>query len=105
MPQPLRILLTLGLLFSGVMLSSQSPLRDSVINPRYHTYEDIVAYMDSVQEISAYTAILDVREIGRSNNEDLPIYAIKLSDNPTIDEDEPALLFLGQCHAEEILGR
>ncbi|MCF6238252.1 MAG: carboxypeptidase regulatory-like domain-containing protein [Candidatus Marinimicrobia bacterium] len=79
-------------------------MQDSVIDPRYHTFEEIVAYMDSIQEIAAYEAILDVREIGRSNNEDLPIYAVKLSANPTVDEDQPALLFLGQCHAEEILG-
>ena len=100
----IRKLLSIVLLFSATNAISQAYLRDSVIDTRYHTYAEIVAYMDSVQQIPAYNAILDVREIGRSNNEDLPIYAIKLSDNPTLDEDEPALLFLGQCHAEEILG-
>jgi len=104
MPHVIRNILSIALFFSATSVSSQSLLRDSVIDTRYHTYEEIVAYMDSIQQISAYDAILDVREIGRSNNEDLPIYAIKLSDNPTVDEDEPALLFLGQCHAEEILG-
>jgi hypothetical protein len=97
----MRILLSFLLILSfGAGLA----LGDSVINPRYHTYEEIVAFADSIQNISAYNAILDVREIGRSNNEDLPIYAFKFSDNPTLDEDEPALLFTGQCHAEEILG-
>ncbi len=100
----LRNLLSLLLLTSPLMVGAQSVIRDSAINTRYHTYEEIVAYMDSIQTIAAYNMILDVVEIGRSNNEDLPIYAIKLSDNPTVDEDEPALLFLGQCHAEEILG-
>ena len=104
MPHTLRNILNIVLLFSAMSVSAQSFLRESVIDSRYHTYEEIVAYMDSIQQIPAYNAILDVREIGRSNNEDLPIYAIKLSDNPTLDEDEPALLFLGQCHAEEILG-
>jgi len=104
MSRRLRFTLTLLLLLAGLSLSAQSWFRDSAIDARYHTYEEIVAYMDSVAQIPAYNAILDVREIGRSNNEDLPIYAIKLSDNPTLDEDEPALLFLGQCHAEEILG-
>ena len=92
------------LLLACSQVGAQHLFRDSVINPRYHTYEEILVYLDSIQQIPAYSAILDVREIGRSNNEDLPIYAIKLSDNPTLDEDEPALLFLGQCHAEEILG-
>ncbi|MBL7024850.1 MAG: T9SS type A sorting domain-containing protein [Candidatus Marinimicrobia bacterium] len=104
MPHVIRNLLSIALLLYATCVSSQSFLRESVIDTRYHTYEEIVAYMDSIQQIPAYNAILDVREIGRSNNEDLPIYAIKLSDNPTMDEDEPALLFLGQCHAEEILG-
>lgn len=104
MSPALRNILCIVLLYSTMSGSAQSMLRDSVIDSRYHTYEEIVAYMDSVSQIPAYNAILDVREIGRSNNEDLPIYAIKLSDNPTLDEDEPALLFLGQCHAEEILG-
>ncbi|MEA3287681.1 MAG: M14 family zinc carboxypeptidase [Candidatus Marinimicrobia bacterium] len=92
------------LILAPFQAGAQSNLRDSVIDPRYHTYEEVVAYMDSIQDIPAYAAILEVREIGRSNNEDLPIYAVKLSDNPTQDEDEPALLFMGQCHAEEILG-
>lgn len=104
MSQPFRHTLKLLFFCLGVTLSAQFQFRDSVIDARYHTYEEIVAYMDSIQQIPAYEAILDVREIGRSSNEDLPIYAIKLSDNPTLDEDEPALLFLGQCHAEEILG-
>ena len=104
MPHVIRNILSILLLFSAMSVNAQSFLRESVIDSRYHTYEEIVAYMDSIQQIPAYDAILDVREIGRSNNEDLPIYAIKLSDNPTLDEDEPALLFLGQCHAEEILG-
>lgn len=104
MPRSFRTILNMAMIVFSLSASAQSLLRDSVIDTRYHTYEEIVAYLDSIQQIPAYHAILDVREIGRSNNEDLPIYAIKLSDNPTQDEDEPALLFLGQCHAEEILG-
>ncbi len=104
MPHRLRTVLSIFLIISSVSTRAQSFLRDSVIDTRYHTYAEIVAYLDSLQQIPAYNDILDVREIGRSNNEDLPIYAIKLSDNPTLDEDEPALLFIGQCHAEEILG-
>jgi len=99
-----RIVSVSMLLLLLMSVIAAAPLRDSVIDPRYHTYEEVVAYLDSIQQIPTYASILDVREIGRSNNEDLPIYAVKLSDNPTVDEDEPALLFLGQCHAEEILG-
>lgn len=89
--------------FLGLLLPMLG-VADSVINPRYHTFDEIVAYADSIQTVPGYDLVLDVREIGRSTNEDLPIYAFKLSDNPTVDEDEAAVLFLGQCHAEEILG-
>jgi len=92
------------LLLITVQVRSADIVTDSVIDTRYHTYAEVVAYLDSIQQIPAYNAILDVRQIGISNNEELPIYAVKFSDNPTVDEDEAALLFLGQCHAEEILG-
>ena len=98
-----RFLLIISFMATGLSQGG-GPLRDSIINTRYHTYDEIVAFVDSIQLLPNYNAILDVREIGRSTNEDLPIYAFKFSDNPTVDEDEPALLFLGPCHAEEILG-
>ena len=42
--------------------------------------------------------------IGYTGVDNLPIWAIKLSFNADIDEDEPKILILGQCHAEEIYG-
>jgi len=48
--------------------------------------------------------IYQLHEIGRSSNDNLPIYAVKLSYNADNDEDEPRVLILGQCHAEEIYG-
>jgi len=42
--------------------------------------------------------------IGYTNVDNLPIWAIKLSFNANVDEDEPKVLILGQCHAEEIYG-
>tara|TARA_Y100001960_G_C13961662_1_gene488568 strand:- start:11 stop:496 length:486 start_codon:yes stop_codon:yes gene_type:complete len=48
--------------------------------------------------------IYQLHEIGRSSHDNLPIYAVKLSYNADNDEDEPRVLILGQCHAEEIYG-
>ena len=48
--------------------------------------------------------IYSLHEIGVSENDQLPIYAVKLSYNANEDEDEPRILILGQCHAEEIYG-
>lgn len=79
-------------------------LRESVIDSAYHTYEEVNAILDSLADLPELESVIEVMEIGRSTNEDLPIKAIKISDNPTVNEDEASLLFLGQCHAEEILG-
>jgi len=42
--------------------------------------------------------------IGYSEVDELPIWALKLSFNADIDEDEPKVLLLGHVHAEEIYG-
>ena len=45
-----------------------------------------------------------VDTIGYSSLENIPIIAVKISDNVAVKEDEPRALFVGQVHAEEILG-
>ncbi|MBC8190847.1 MAG: hypothetical protein H8E18_00555, partial [FCB group bacterium] len=47
MPHVIRNILSILLLFSAMSVNAQSFLRESVIDSRYHTYEEIVAYMDS----------------------------------------------------------
>ncbi len=97
----MRKVFVIAILFTWVFLSAQVSL-----DPRYHTYEEIIeelfAYQDSFPEI------VMVQEIGQTTGapyqNPIPIYAIKLSNNAAIDEDEPALMFAGQCHAEEVLG-
>jgi len=48
--------------------------------------------------------IAKVYTIGYSQQDNVPIYAMRISDNVAVDESEPALLFVGQVHAEEVLG-
>ena len=48
--------------------------------------------------------ILLVDTIGYSSLENIPIVAVKISDNVQVKEDEPRVLFVGQVHAEEVLG-
>ncbi len=73
-----------------------------LIDPRYHTYEETVQELDSIATF--YPAITKLYELGLSTRDSLPIYGIKVSDNPAIKEDEPAILFNGVHHAEELLG-
>ncbi len=72
-----------------------------LIDPRYHSYNEMVQEVDSIAAL--YPTVTRVETLGVSTRDSLPILAIKVSDNPTINEDEPAILFNGIHHAEELL--
>jgi hypothetical protein len=76
------------------------------LNPRFHTYPEMIAEIDSLLGIYGVDSlnIMIVDTIGITQQDSIPIIAVKISDNPGIDEDEPAVLYIGQVHAEEILG-
>ena len=89
------------------MLVAISLFSQATLDPRYHTYAEIKEEIDSLQEL--YPDIVMVDSIGTTLGanpycEPKPIWAVKISDNVTVDEDEPAVMFAGQCHAEEVLG-
>ena len=89
------------------ILSGNSPLHE-----RYHTYEEIQSQLeewndefgDSANIYPGSGIIYHLEELGISTEDGLPFWAVKLSYNADIEEDEPKFLFLGQCHAEEIYG-
>lgn len=68
----------------------------------YNTYAQITAMLQGFEQ--SHPDIAKVHIIGYSQQEHIPIYAIQISDNVLQDEDEPAMLFVGQVHAEEVLG-
>lgn len=72
------------------------------LDPRYHTFEEVAYELDSIA--THYTEITELDTIGYSCVDTLPLFALKISDNVHIDEDEPAILYIGCHHAEEILG-
>jgi hypothetical protein len=72
------------------------------LDPRYHTYQRMMQEIDSLALL--HTEIARVETVGVTAVNQLPIIAVKISDNPQMDEDEPALLFVGVHHAEEVLG-
>ncbi len=84
----------------------------SNIDSLYHSYDDIrnqlfawnEEFGDSPHSHYQNTIVYQLDSIGVSSNDTLPIYAVKLSINANEEEDEPRILILGQCHAEEILG-
>ncbi len=74
----------------------------SAYDEEYHTndeiYDEIVAWQDSLPDWCR------VDTIGYSQLDSLPIWAVKLSNNVNSDEDRPTVLFVGQVHAEELIG-
>ena len=87
---------------------SESPLAD-----RYHTYDEIRTQLFAWDDEFGNTEnanypdggiMYELKEIGKSHEDELPFWAVKLTYNADENHDKPKILFLGQCHAEEILG-
>ena len=74
----------------------------ATLNPRFHTYQEMLTEVDSL--LGLYSDIMMVDTIGYSQEEDIPIIAVKISDSVQLEEDEPSVLYVGQVHAEEVLG-
>jgi hypothetical protein len=94
----MRQLVPLTVLVALVTLATAA----GALEPRYHTYEEVRAEL--LATVAAYPAIARVDTIGASSTDGRAIWALKLSDNPCVDEDEPVVLFDGVHHAEEVLG-
>ena len=73
--------------------------RANIVDPEYHSYEEVIFMMDSLA--NAYPDITKLDTIGVSQELGLVIQAMKISDNPGIEEDEPAILLDGLHHARE----
>jgi carboxypeptidase T len=71
-------------------------------DPRYHTHAAMMRELDSLAR--SHPSIMMLDTIGLTTRDSLAIPAVKISDHPRLDEDEPAVLFVGNHHAEEILG-
>lgn len=82
-----------------VLFIKAEPLDD-----RYHTFLEIENFLDSLTQVFDFNSEFKVYQIGSTSLEELPIYAVKISDNVEFKEDEPRVLIVGQVHAEEVLG-
>ena len=56
-------------------------------------------------DYGGFGIIYNLDTIGYSSQDNLPIFAVKLSSDANLPkQDKPRVLILGQCHAEEIYG-
>ncbi len=74
------------------------------LDDQYHSTSEIYAFLDSLNQLEELSDWYHLDTIGYSTQESIPILAVRISDNASIKEDEPRVLFIGQVHAEEILG-
>jgi|GEM_PF-73131 len=80
----------------------------------YYTYDTIDSTLQAWQNeygqaihpiLGDYGIIYNLDTIGFSSQDNLPIFAVKLSSDANLPkQDKPRVLILGQCHAEEIYG-
>lgn len=68
----------------------------------YYSYSEAVAFLDSLH--AAYPDITTAKMSIGTTWEGRTIWAIKISDNPDVDEDEPEVLFDALHHAREPIG-
>jgi len=67
----------------------------------YKTLDEIYTYLDQI--IAGYPAIVSARQSIGQTIEGRDIWAVKISDNPGIDEDEPEILYTAAIHAREVI--
>ncbi len=70
------------------------------VDPEYKSPEEIEAFLKRVNE--QYPDITKLVSIGKSL-EGRDIWALKISDNASVDETEPAVLFNSMHHAREVM--
>jgi hypothetical protein len=70
------------------------------IDPAYHTYDEMVA--EITQVAAAHPAIVRLFQIGQSYR-GRALWAAKISDHVTVEEEQPEALFVGHYHAREHL--
>jgi carboxypeptidase D len=72
-----------------------------VAEKAYHGYDSIVTTLEDAVE--TYPSICRMEKIGESAL-GRPLWAILVTDNPAMEEDEPELKYIGAVHGDEPLG-
>ena len=79
-------------------LNSRSPHLQGGINGDYHSYSELEADLQALERSFPQLARLFIIGVTLENRN---IYALKISDNVSLDEEEAEVLFLGCHHARE----
>jgi len=80
-------------------MARTAPALDSNLG-NYHTYAEMAAALQDME--TNYPGLASLSSIGTSI-EGRNLYMLKISDNVTVDEDEPEVLYMGCHHARELM--
>ncbi|MFQ5869513.1 MAG: M14 family zinc carboxypeptidase, partial [Candidatus Zixiibacteriota bacterium] len=72
------------------------------LDPEYHTYAEVVEALHQYQ--IDYPHLVRLDSLGTSFEEGRTVWCLKISDYPTLREDEPQILLDGDHHACEVMG-
>lgn len=70
------------------------------LSPVYHTYEQILKTVDDLAAM--YPKLVSKEVIGQTQQGKRDIYAVKISDDVSIDHDRPVVFFSGAIHSREL---
>src|SRR3990172_2918200 len=93
------------IMYPDFVAYQQSNLTGQLGMGGYHTLDEVHAALDSIH--SAHPSITTAKSIiGYTSGSYyfFPIYAMKISDNPDVDEDEPEVFYNSLTHAREPMG-
>lgn len=78
--------------------------RDKTLYPARNQYYTISQYEQFMHDAAAtYQNICQLQQIG-SSVQDRPLYFLKITDNPQLNEEEPEFLFISSIHGDEPVG-
>ncbi|MBI5060100.1 T9SS type A sorting domain-containing protein [candidate division KSB1 bacterium] len=94
------------IIFVLALLSISAAGWAQCLDDRYHTLEELYAFVFELQ--AQHPDWVKVDSIGHSRGDmdgrQWPIYAVKISNNVQVFEDEPVSLIIMHIHAEEVIG-
>ncbi|MCB9464781.1 MAG: immune inhibitor A [Candidatus Eisenbacteria bacterium] len=79
----------------------ESRLQGGGLFGEYHTYTEAIDAMDAL--VAAYPTLISPKFSIGQTLEGREMWVYKISDNPTIDEDEPEIFFNAYIHAREVI--
>jgi hypothetical protein len=101
--EALRFLRTLGVPIAVIRTPDMPLPSSSALDANlglYHTYAELTSALLALEQ--GYPGLADRFPIGYSV-EGRSIYALKISDNVSVDENEPEVLYMGNHHARELM--